>query len=107
MPDFLDYDPLTGIQHETSTEDDMIVVHTMQDVQPLIDRAQKMRTHGFNDKGIKNGMWHVADIPPTVILELKKKGLDIFKGDQQVLAKVHQEIERNYPYLKTTDKRIA
>jgi hypothetical protein len=107
MPEFFDYNPETGIRHETAEEDGMMVVHTMQDVQPIIDRAQKMRTHGMVDKGIKENFWHVADIPPVVIMELQKKGLDIFKGDQQVLAKVYKEIETNYPYLKVTDKKIA
>lgn len=107
MPEFFDFNPETGIRHETATEDDMMVVHTMQDVQPIVDRAARLRAEGIADKGIKHNFWHVADIPPVVILELQKKGMDIFKADEPTLRKIHKEIETNYPYLKVTDKKIA
>lgn len=102
MPEFFDYDPLTGISYFTEQQgDDTLLIRT-QDVQPLLDRNKAMANEGVMDKGIKENWWHYCDIPAVVELELRKKGIDIYNPDHG--KRMFQEINANYPYLKRTHK---
>ena len=103
---FLDYDPQTGISDwmELDESAGQLHVHRSEDVEPLLDRNRELRNTGYADRGIKQCWWHVATIPTTVVLELKKKGLDIFDKNHE--AAVTRELQRNYRYLCTTDKRF-
>ena len=56
----------------------------------------------ISKKGIKNGYWLYAKIPPYVEHELLKKGINIH--DQNNTKAILKEINENYPYLKTTTK---
>ena len=107
MSEFFDYDPVTGITEffEWDDENRCAVIRSVQDVSALLDRNRELRNSGATDIGIKNEWWHVASIPCVVQMELRKKGIDIFNPDQwNLLAKT---IETDYPYLKTTGKRIV
>jgi hypothetical protein len=105
--EFFDYDPHTGVQYLTEQDGDITVVQRMQDVQPLLDKNKAIANSGLADGGIKEGWWHVCDIPPVVWLEMKKIGLDIFTRDDGEFTRCLQHIQTNYPYLKTTHKKIA
>ena len=78
------------------------VVEHVQDVQPLLDRNSELANLGATDAGIKRGLWHYASIPLTVVVELRNKGINVYNRDHQ--KRVFQEINQNYPYLKTTHK---
>lgn len=105
MPQFFDYNPMNNtteyFDFDQSTGQSFL--HTVGDVEPVKTRAKELRNSGLADEGIKKGMWHYAYLPPTVILELRAKGINVLaKHDGKALMR---EINTNYPYLKTTDKR--
>lgn len=104
MAKFMDYDPLRGVaEYEDMTDDNRMQIHYRQDVEPVLEVAKTERINGLTDKGIKNDMWLYARIPPVVILKLKYEyGVDIFKRDH--LKKALDLINREFPYLKTTEK---
>lgn len=83
-------------------EDGTLIVHKEQDVQGLLDRNKELANSGATDIGIKKGLWHYASIPLTVQYELLKKGINITRREDY--PKLYDEINRNYPYLKTTNK---
>ena len=103
MAEFFDYDPLTGVTHLTEQVGDETIVHTVQDLTPLIERNKKIANEGIKDAGIKESWWHYCDIPPVVELALKKKGIDIHNPDHG--KAMFKEINANYPYLKLTHKK--
>ena len=102
MSEFFDYEPHTGMQYSTdfNHDNDEIVVHSKQDVQPYIDFATEVRNSGVADKGIKREVWKYCTIPTHVELALREKGINIFKKDHQ--AAMLKEINENYPKLKYT-----
>lgn len=100
--EFFDYDPLTGVTHYTEQIGDTTIVHTEQDLTPLIERNKKIANEGLKDRGIKEGWFHYCDIPPVIELALKKKGIDIHNPDHG--RAMFKEINSTYPYLKLTHK---
>ena len=105
MSTFLEYDPVTGIRHEMDydPETGRLQLHYQQNVQGVLDLAQRVRHDHVTDVGIKNGFWHYCTIPTTVQIELLNKGIDIFKAND--FPRLMEEINTNYPYLKMTEKR--
>ena len=104
MSRWTEYDPLHGVQ-ETNIADGetgQLIVHKVQDVEGLLDRNKAMQATGATDIGIKKGLWHYASIPLTVQYELLKKGINVHSRLDR--AKLLDEINSNYPYLKTTTK---
>jgi hypothetical protein len=59
----------------------------------------------YSKKGIKEDWWHYCSIPPVIEMELLKKGLNLNNKDDH--KAIFREINANYPYLKSTDKRHA
>lgn len=109
MPDFFHYDPVTGVR-ELFDYDEATGVATVrreQDVQPFIDHAQRVRNAGLSDAHHKaNGQdyfTHYAIIPPVVQMALLERGIDIHNPAQT--RELLQVINRDYPYLKVTEKR--
>jgi hypothetical protein len=104
MKKWVEYDPATGVRETNyaSDDDDKIIVRKEQDVQGLLDRNLELRNTRATDIGIKKGLWHYASIPITVQYELLKKGLSIHR--RQDWRAIYDEINKNYPHLKTTDK---
>lgn len=103
MAKFVDYDPLRGVETYEDMNDGHLQVHYRQDVAPLLDYTQRLRNDGATDHGIKNEFWHYAQIPVTVIYEMKfKHGVDLFNKDHE--KRVFELINREYPHLKTTNK---
>lgn len=102
-----EYDPYTGvttINHATD-DDDLVTVHRMQDVQPILDTMAEARNTNATDKGIKKDLWFYCTIPKVVMYEMLNKGINVFNKDHT--KKVLDEINANYPYLKTTTKTHA
>lgn len=107
MPILFDYDPINGVT-EYFDYDPMngnIHITYEQDVSDLLDSLGKMR----NDpeawkKGVKESWAHYAKIPVLVEIELKKKGIDVY--DKTQTKRIIQEIEMNFPYLKSTDAKL-
>ena len=101
MSKFFDFDPTTGMTYYTEDgEGDKITVHSVQDVQPFIDHATRVRNSGVADKGIKRDVWKYCTIPTHVELALRDKGINIYKKEDQ--KAMLREINQNYPYLKYT-----
>jgi len=106
----LDYDPLTGtrtwFEYEQST--DRMLITDEQDVQLILDQTAAARSDtDYSRQGIKDDMWHYARIPNVVMVEMKEKhGVDMF-GSNVDWKSVFKIINREYPWLKTTDKHHA
>lgn len=104
MAKFVDINPENGLATYEDSYDGHIQLHYRQDVEPLLDLARRERNDGLTDHGIKDDLWLYARIPPVVILEMRfKHGVDIFKRDH--MKKAFELINREYPYLKCTEKR--
>ena len=103
MSKFLDYNEARGTWYETDYDasDDRLVIHTKQDVQPVLDDNKIARNSGKGDAGVKGEFWHYATIPAHVEVELKQKGINIY--DKNNLKQLFKEINTNYPYLKRTN----
>jgi hypothetical protein len=103
MSKFVDFDPLRGLATYEDMNDNHLQVHYRQDVEPLLEYTKTLRNEGATDSGIKNEMWHYAQIPQVVILEMRfKHGVDIFNKNHT--KRVFELINREYPHLKTTEK---
>ena len=109
MAEFFDWNPARGTWYEW--EDDPqtggFMIHTKQDVRPSLDWNKKQRNHGHNDLGgLRDGsdLKHYASIPAHVELELRQKGINIY--DKNNTKRLIQEIERNYPLCKVTNRKM-
>lgn len=103
--EFFEYDALNGVTYYTEQINETTILHTEQDLSPLIERNKKMANVGALDNGIKEGWWHYCDIPPVVELKLKQMGINIH--DQNDSKRMFEVINRDYPYLKVTHKHHA
>jgi hypothetical protein len=102
MAKFVEIDD-RGVETWEDMNDGHLQVHYRQDVEPVLEYAKTLRINGLTDSGIKRDMWHYAQIPPVVILEMKfKHGVDLFNRDHE--KRVFELINREYPHLKTTEK---
>ena len=81
------------------------IIKSTYDPSAVIDHCKSLANDGVTDRGIKKGFWKVASIPMWVVVEMKNKGVDIL-GKHNVKAAC-KLIERDYPWLKTTSKRLA
>jgi len=104
MAEFFDYNADRGVWYEADfREDGSFVINTKQDVQPVIDYATRIRNAPFNDTKLGDNYFvRYAVIPTQVELELRKKGINIYNPNQT--RELLREINRNYPYLKTTNR---
>lgn len=104
--ELFDYDPATGIRTLWHYDEDTGkgLLRREQDVQWAVDLAAELRASGASDKEAKKDdyMALYAVIPPGVEMELKAKGIDLY--DPNNTRRILEEINRNYPYLKATDK---
>jgi hypothetical protein len=104
MPfEFFDYDPLTGVKESLSWEDGKLHIQYEQDVEPILDYAKAIQNQGLaDDNWRKNGITTYAVLPATVLHAMMKKGIKFL--DPNDIGKVLDEINTNYPMLKTTSK---
>lgn len=106
--DFFDFDPLTGIRRYIEVDSDgQRTAHSEVDVTALVERNKRWANEGSKDRGIKENWWHICDVPPTLWLEMKRKGMDILSRDDAEFKRALRYIQTHYPYLKTTHKSIV
>lgn len=100
-----EYDPYTGVTeiNISRDDDDEVVTHRVQDVQPLLDLNTELRNTGAADKA--KHLKKYCSIPVTVQYELLNKGINVLNPDH--MPRVIQEINQNYPKLKVTEKNHA
>lgn len=103
MAKFVEYDPARGMGIYEDMYDNHLQVHYREDVEGVLELNKYERNNQVHDKGIKQEFWHYARIPAVIIMKLKiEHGIDIF--DKNDFKKSVEVINRDYPYLKTTDK---
>lgn len=104
--ELFDYDPATGIKTlwDYDEETGKGVFRREQDVSAIVDWASSIRNQGLADGELKKDdyMCMYAVIPVGVEMELRQKGINIY--DPSCTRRLLEEINANYPYLKTTDK---
>jgi hypothetical protein len=106
MREFFDYDPLTGATEWYEEADGKISIHTEQDVEPILDWCKKLANEGLPDDNWKKNEVSVYAVLPAVVLgHLAKKGVRFL--DPNHVGRVVEEINQNFPYLKTTYKHHA
>jgi hypothetical protein len=108
MPIFFDHDPLTGttewFDYDPVKDEFAFVIE--QDVTAFLDHTKELRNNeDYSRNGIKEEWWHYCSIPTVVEMELRAKGLKL--EDKNAFPGIMKEINRNYPYLKATDKKHA
>jgi hypothetical protein len=77
MRRLIDEDPIVRRRHVFHTEGDDIIVETLQDVEPNLERT-KAQFNQFPHKAaqkFKGDMHKVAEIPLTVWEDLKRRGI--------------------------------
>jgi hypothetical protein len=104
MPQFLEYDPISGLRTDFDYDEESgnVILQRSQDVSALLDYNAALRNAGATDKGIKESWWLYAKIPPIFMLKMRAKGINVEDGRH--IDRVLQEINTNYPALKTTQK---
>jgi hypothetical protein len=104
--DFFDYDPITGVTEFYEEVDGKGHIHSYQDVEPIIDAAQRFRNEGGPDEAWKKqGATMYASLPMIVVADMLKRGINVF--DQNDMPKVIAEINTTYSKFKTTYKNHA
>lgn len=105
--EFFDYDPTTGItEYYEETPDGKIHIHSMADVEPAMDAAQRLRSQGGPDDAWNaTGVTMYASLPPMIVAHMLKRGINVF--DQNDLPRVIQEVNTTYSNFKTTYKHHA
>ena len=105
--DFFDFDPVTGVtEYYEEHADGTVSLHSYQDVAKYKDIAAELRNNGSPDEvWKKQGASLYAVLPPVVQAEMFKKGINFL--DPNDTKRVVDEINQNYPALKTTYKHHA
>jgi hypothetical protein len=101
------YDDITGLStlHEYNPQtDETTIIHSGDSTPYLEENKRIANDDDVTKKGIKNGWWKYASIPPAVQLQwLINHGVDVYNKDHgdAVLKLINS---RDYSYLKTTAK---
>lgn len=102
--ELFDYDPATGIRSFWEYDEDTGkgTFRREQDVTAVVDYAKRLRNE-LGEKRLEDDYMRLyAVIPPGVEMELAGKGISIY--DPNNTRRILEEINKNYPALKTTDK---
>jgi hypothetical protein len=104
VAEFFSYDPLTGVKKmwDYDQQTDEAKFRDEQDVSPLLAHTREARNTRFYDGNREMRLY--CQIPPVVQQEFMRKGIDIYSKDPTMIRRMFQEINSNYPWLKTTDK---
>lgn len=103
MSEFFEMDELTGIRTDTAWDEQsqQMTLIRSADVEPVLDYAKEMAADSsVTQRGIKQGWWRYASLPPIVILQMRAKGINVF--DQNDQKRMFAEINSNYKHLKNT-----
>jgi len=104
MPEFLDYDPVTGITHwfdHDGMTNETKITYT-QNLDPLLKYTSEMAKTGGTDAGIRESWWLYAKIPAIVQIKLHAAGIKM--NDPGSTKRIIQYINEHYPALKCTEK---
>lgn len=99
-------DPVTGRQvwRHSHYADGTITYETREDTTPWKEVASADRADDqMTTDGIKKGMWKYATLPPIILDDLFRKGINPF-ANKDMLKETFKIINRDYPALKTTEK---
>ena len=103
-----DFNPLSGLQ-TTSYFDNEGNLHVdyKQDIQTQVEMVRNARDSGEGWKtGVKKGMVHALHIPDSVILELRKIGIDVYLHSYKDVVAGLRKIDR-YEACDMTGKRLV
>jgi hypothetical protein len=101
--EFFDYDPLTGLEERYEEQDGKAILHTYQDVEPMMDAAKRIANSGTSDEAWKKqGGCIYAVIPPIIMGHMLKRGINVM--DQNDIGRVVKEMNTTYANFKTTHK---
>jgi hypothetical protein len=105
--ELFDYDPLTGVTeyYDFDPITQKISIRSEENVEPLLDFCRAMRNEQIGDPNFYGEGWLYAAIPPTVQMELRRKGINIL--DENDTPRLLAEINVNYPWLKCSDRHHA
>jgi hypothetical protein len=104
--EFFDFDPLTGVAEYVDWHADGGFDFTYeQDVTPFVDFAKANANQGLTEHNFKGEGWLYAIIPNVVQMQMLKKGINIM--DPNHTKKMVDEINSEYPWLKTTHRHHA
>lgn len=103
MPQFFDYNAERGTWYEDDWDhgENKFVLHTKQDVAPVLDYAKDQRNSGINDK--VGDFCLYAVIPAVAELQMRERGIDFYNKHQT--KEVIRFIEQEAPNLKCTNLR--
>lgn len=99
-----------GIRHhlDIDNDDGAMIVRRIQDCEPILEYNKFLRSLGPQHyKGEDGNLWHYARVPNIILEEwIHKYGPDVVLNDtdNDFIIKL---IEREYPYLKVGDFRLA
>lgn len=102
--EFFDHDPITGTteyfdyDHITGR----IAIRTVQDVEPVVEFCKAMVNEQVGDANFRGEGWLYAALPMAVVGQMLRKGINIMDSNDS--KKLLDEINSNYPYLKTTHR---
>lgn len=101
MSKFIDYNADRGTWYEEDYDHttDTLIVHTKQDVEPVLDYARDQRNSGLNDKVGDFGKYAV--IPASVEVQLRQRGINMY--DHRQTKELLKVINEDYPHLKVTN----
>lgn len=104
------YDPVTGVTtlFDYDEEKDLVVFRREEDVSGVLKVAAETRANqpGSYVNTSDEQWWPEAVIPATVMAELMKKGIDVLRLEGKDATSLARVIEKDYPDLKLTNKRI-
>jgi hypothetical protein len=96
-----------GTWTQTGFQDDKLIIRHESDVSAAVEYATKLRnSDDYSRQGIKNGFWHIATLPTTIVLRLKEIGVDIYApkcSGKEIVAGLRKI---NAEHFLTTAKRV-
>lgn len=108
--EFFDYDPLTGITEyfRQDATTGALSIHYQQDVEPYLDYAKELANSKSTDGNFRGEGFLIAMLPMIAIMKMREKGFNaLAEHGPEGSRYLCKEIETNYPYFKTTHRRIA
>lgn len=112
MPEIFEYDPTKGVMvrwdYDQMTGE--AYLNRKQDLRGWKDMTAEARNTGRMEKGVFDGGREFEcaySIPNEVEVELLKKGINIHSKDPQMIKRMFQELDANYPYTKMNGKKYG
>ena len=85
--------------------DDKLIVRTVQDIEPNIEYATRMRNDdAYWKQGVKRGFAHAAHIPVTAVISLRQAGVDVYTASAKDIITGLKRIGMDH--LITTRRRV-